>query len=66
MPRYDYKCPECRHVVEVSCPIEERDWPVVCTECEEYMVRQFSPTAFQIEGKAYIYRAPQWADAGDL
>lgn len=30
MPLYEYKCENCERVVELSVPVEERDWPIGC------------------------------------
>ena len=40
MPRYEYECPKCNAVCEVSCPIAERDaqvlaCPANCVETGE-------------------------------
>jgi len=44
MPRYEYECPKCNAVVEVQCPIAERDSQVLAcpANCTETVQNEFS------------------------
>tara|TARA_Y100000592_G_scaffold69020_1_gene107297 strand:- start:3032 stop:3337 length:306 start_codon:yes stop_codon:yes gene_type:complete len=39
MPRYDYKCPECKDIVELTLPMDHN--PPVCSQCNCILSRVF-------------------------
>lgn len=41
MPLYEYKCPNCNHIVEDFKPANEAKYLPVCPKCNTLMVRQF-------------------------
>jgi putative FmdB family regulatory protein len=65
VPAYDFRCGECKAVVEVVRPIGSRD-PVACPECGGETKRLFSPVGVVFKGSGFHntdYRASDSSDA---
>lgn len=69
MPRYDYKCPECGHVVELQNHVEDRDKPVYCPMCDTLLNRVLAQGmailwgmkgSLEMQGKAIKERDGEW------
>lgn len=41
MPLYDFKCPECEHILEIYMTMEEAKQPVYCPNCGAKMERYY-------------------------
>lgn len=52
MPVYLYRCPEGDET-ELQRPVERRDWPVRCDECDAWMRRVFTPAAVVLKGPGF-------------
>ena len=50
---YDYRCPECKGIWELSRPVEERDNPYVCSMCQKECSRLISKASFVINGYSF-------------
>ena len=53
MPAYDYRCPKCEHIWEISTPAEFRDQlDLQCPACNVKLVRKITlPMALVWSGK---------------
>ncbi len=52
MPAYDYKCPNCACVFEVTRGIKESG-PIACPECSAEAKRIFSPVGIVFKGTGF-------------
>ena len=52
MPAYDFKCPACSHVTEVTRPSTD-DSEVACPRCGEAMRRVFTPVGVHFKGSGF-------------
>lgn len=51
MPLYDFQCPKCHKVLEISKSLDDKSLPLCCEEnCGVEMIRLLSPTSFQLKG----------------
>lgn len=50
MPRFDYECPQCGEITEVTIPLGDTSHVVWCMECERIMTKLPPNTSFTVRG----------------
>lgn len=53
MPNYDYKCPKCSKVIEVSFGVHEVRREIVCESCKVTMTKQYAKVAAIFRGTGW-------------
>ena len=69
MPSYDFRCPSCSCVFEISRPVGQASEAAACPECHSHAKRVFAPVGVLFKGSGFHntdYRAkPSGEPSGD-
>jgi transcription elongation factor Elf1 len=65
MPAYEFKCPECKNVSLIACPVDERDSFLLYCGCGVLMRRQFSVPQLITMRTVYRYESQFMPGASD-
>jgi len=52
---YEFKCPDCGHIQEEFMKMDDRNNPVLCSECGKETSRQMSPVPHKIKYYKRLY-----------
>ena len=57
MPLYDYHCNQCEYEHEFLIPVEDRDYPIQCPECELGLLYRIvqNKMSFKLKGECWSH-----------